>query len=171
MGFILSSLLTLYVSTRVGRTESELEPVTVPIRNTGWKESDIRISIGIRIRIAGHYPGPRIRIGVRIMVRFGTDNSRDMQYWMEKLRYQNQNQRHSKSETQLDDWLSTIVELLSWKAVANIVEQLCSNSPSLVSAPSASYLLVVALVPSLGADGSCVVETNTRTSLACTTMA
>ena len=92
MGFILSSLLTLYVSTRVGRTESELEPVTVPIRNTGWKESDIRISIGIRIRIAGHYPGPRIRIGVRIMVRFGTDNSGDMQYWMEKLRYQNQNQ-------------------------------------------------------------------------------
>ena len=73
MGFILSSLLTLYVSTRVGRTESELEPVIVPIRNTGWKESDIRISIGIRVRIAGHYLGPRIRIGVRIMVRFWSD--------------------------------------------------------------------------------------------------
>ena len=56
-------------------------------------------------------------------------------------------------------------------AVANIVEQLCSNSLSLVSAPSASYLLVAALVPSLGADGSRVVATSTRTSLACITMA
>ena len=64
--------------------------------------------------------------------------------------YKVANQNHE----QMTGGCPTIVELLSWKAVANIVEQLCSNSLSLVSAPSASYLLVAALVPSLGADGS-----------------